>query len=99
MDSVKYELKLFLEDVSGLDPEVLIPIFTDGFKSNVLMVLIDGGLPPRPVGPGVVLIAHDAHYAIDMTGTLGLLYSRGAKRITAAVLFRRGTPPIRFHCA
>src|SRR5262249_40248078 len=30
-----------------------------------------------PDGPGIVLIAHDAHYAMDMAdGRLGLLYSR-----------------------
>jgi hypothetical protein len=30
-----------------------------------------------PEGPGVVLVAHDAHYAMDLAeGRLGLLYSR-----------------------
>ena len=79
MDTVKYELKLFVEDASGVDLEEFIPIFHHWITTHELEELLIDGADYRhvPDGPGVVLIAHDAHYAMDLTdGRLGLLYSR-----------------------
>ena len=79
MDTVKYELKLFVEDASGVDLEEFIPIFHHWITIHELEELLIDVADYRhvPDGPGVVLIAHDAHYAMDLTdGRLGLLYSR-----------------------
>ena len=79
MHSVKYDLKLFLQDVSELELERFIPVFHRWIQDQVLEELLIDVADYRHVhhGPGVVLIAHDAHYAMDMAeGRLGLLYSR-----------------------
>src|SRR5262245_23293319 len=79
MDTVKYELKLFVEDASGVDLEEFIPIFHHWIQNQELEELLIDVADYRhvPHGPGVVLITHDAHYAMDLAdGQLGLLYSR-----------------------
>jgi len=79
MDTVKYELKLFLDDASGVELEEFIPVFHDWIQSQQLDELLIDVADYRhvPQGPGVVLIAHDAHYVMDLTDArLGLLYSR-----------------------
>jgi hypothetical protein len=79
MHGVKYDLKLFLQDASGVDLETFIPIFHRWIQAQVLAELLIDVADYRHVhhGPGVVLIAHDAHYAMDLAaGRLGLLYSR-----------------------
>ena len=79
MDTVKYELKLFVEDASGVDLEEFIPIFHHWIQAHELEELLIDVADYRhvPEGPGIVLIAHDAHYAMDLAdGRLGLLYSR-----------------------
>ena len=79
MDTVKYELKLFVEDASGVDLEEFIPIFHHWITTHELEELLIDVADYRhvPDGPGIVLIAHDAHYAMDLAaGRLGLLYSR-----------------------
>ena len=79
MDTVKYELKLFVEDPSGVDLEEFIPIFHHWIQNQELEELLIDVADYRhvPDGPGVVLITHDAHYAMDLAdGRLGLLYSR-----------------------
>ena len=79
MDTVKYELKLFVEDASGVDLEEFIPIFHHWIQTQELEELLIDVADYRhvPHGPGVVLITHDAHYAMDLAdGRLGLLYSR-----------------------
>jgi hypothetical protein len=79
MHSVKYDLKLFLQDVPKMDLEKFIPVFHRWIQGQVLEELLIDVADYRHVhhGPGVVLIAHDAHYAMDMSdGQLGLLYSR-----------------------
>ena len=79
MDTVKYELKLFVEDASGVDLEEFIPIFHHWITTHELEELLIDVADYRhvPDGPGVVLITHDAHYAMDLAdGRLGLLYSR-----------------------
>lgn len=79
MDGVKYELKCFLDDASGVELEEFIPVFHDWIQTQQLDELLIDVADYRhvPQGPGVVLIAHDAHYAMDLTDArLGLLYSR-----------------------
>jgi hypothetical protein len=79
MDTVKYELKLFLDDASGVELEEFIPVFHDWIQTQQLAELLIDVADYRhvPQGPGIVLIAHDAHYVMDFTDArLGLLYSR-----------------------
>ena len=79
MESVKYDLKLFLQDASQVNLEDFIPVFHDWIQHQRLDELLIDVVDYRHVhdGPAVMLIAHDAHYAIDMAGgRMGLLYSR-----------------------
>jgi hypothetical protein len=79
MDTVKYELKFFLDDPSGVELEEFIPVFHDWIQTQQLAELLIDVADYRhvPHGPGIVLVAHDAHYAMDLAeGRLGLLYSR-----------------------
>jgi hypothetical protein len=79
MDTVKYELKWFLDDASDVELEEFIPVFHDWTQTQQLAELLIDVADYRhvPQGPGVVLIAHDAHYVMDLTDArLGLLYSR-----------------------
>jgi hypothetical protein len=79
MDTVKYELKWFLDDASDVELEEFIPVFHDWIQTQQLAELLIDVADYRhvPQGPGVVLIAHDAHYVMDLTDArLGLLYSR-----------------------
>src|SRR2546426_5742697 len=79
MDTVKYELKFFVDDTSGVGLEEFTPIFhtwiqTQEWEDRLCDVADSRHVPD---GPGVVLITHDAHYAMDLAdGRLGLLYSR-----------------------
>jgi hypothetical protein len=73
-------VKLFAEDPIGFDQSVLIPIFHDWIRRRRLedRLLIDVA-DYRHVadGPGVMLVAHEAHYGLDQGGgRLGLLCSR-----------------------
>ena len=104
MDSLKYDLKLFLDETSEVDLDPCIPIFHHWIQEQCLDEVLIDVADYRHVhhGPGVILIAHDAHYGMDLTGgRAGLLYSR-----------RRETSPSRatlhstrerlhsvFHCA
>ena len=79
MDSVKYELKLFFQDDSDVTLESFIPVFHRWIQTQCLEELLIDVADYRHVhhGPAVVLIAHDAHYVIDVDqGRPGLLYSR-----------------------
>jgi hypothetical protein len=79
MDWVKYDLKLFLHETSRVALEEFIPVFHRWIQAQCLDDLLIDVADYRHVhhGPGVVLVAHDAHYAMDMAeGKLGLLYSR-----------------------
>ena len=79
MDTLKYELKFFLDDASGVELEEFIPVFHDWIQTQQLEELLIDVADYRhvPQGPRVVLIAHDAHYVMDLTDErLGLLYSR-----------------------
>jgi hypothetical protein len=79
MNSPKYDLKIFVDDPSQVALDDCIPVFHRWIQEQRLAeVLIDvADYLHVPGGPGVVLIAHDAHYALDTAeGRLGLLYSR-----------------------
>jgi hypothetical protein len=79
MHTPKYELKWFLHDTSEIALEAFIPVFHHWIQSQCLDELLIDVADYRHVhhGPGVMLIAHDAHYAMDAAGgRLGLLYSR-----------------------
>ena len=79
MESVKIDLKVFLQEPAAVALEDVIPVFHDWIQHQRLDELLIDVVDYRHVhdGPGVMLIAHDAHYAMDMTGgRIGLLYSR-----------------------
>ncbi len=79
MESVKVDVKLFLQEPAEVDLEDFIPVFHDWIQHQHLDELLIDVVDYRHVhnGPGVMLIAHDAHYAMDMAGgRMGLLYSR-----------------------
>jgi hypothetical protein len=79
MQSHKYELKWFLESAEGVPLDAFIPVFHHWIQAQRLDdVLIDvADYRHVPHGPGVLLIGHDAQYAMDQSaGRLGLLYSR-----------------------
>jgi hypothetical protein len=79
VETMKYELKFFLDDASGVELEEFIPVFHDWIQTQQLEELLIDVADYRHVneGPGIVLIAHDAHYVMDLTDArLGLLYSR-----------------------
>ena len=76
MQSLKYDLKLFLHDAVRVDLEAFIPLFHRWIQDQRLEELLIDVADYRHVhhGPGVVLIAHDAHYAMDMAaGPAGAL--------------------------
>ena len=79
MESVKIDLKVFLQEPAAVALEDVIPVFHDWIQHQRLDELLIDVVDYRHVhdGPGVMLIAHDAHYAMDMAdGRMGLLYSR-----------------------
>lgn len=79
MESVKVDLKVFLQEPVAVELEDFIPVFHDWIQHQRLDELLIDVVDYRHVhdGPGVMLIAHDAHYAMDMAdGRVGLLYSR-----------------------
>lgn len=79
MHTPKYDIKWFLDDASEIALEAFIPVFHHWIQSQCLDELLIDVADYRHVhnGPGVILIAHDAHYAMDAAGgRLGLLYSR-----------------------
>jgi hypothetical protein len=79
MNCVKIDLKLFLDDASQVDLEAFIPVFHRWIQAQELEdTLIDvADYRHVPNGPGVILVAHDAQYAMDTAdGRVGLLYSR-----------------------
>jgi hypothetical protein len=72
-------VKLFLADAAGLDLEPLIPVFhswiTGGAFNELLLDVAD--YRHVPSGPGVVVIGHEADYAVDNAGgRLGVRYNR-----------------------
>ncbi len=79
MHTPKYELKWFVDDATDIALEAFIPVFHHWIQRQSLEELLIDVVDYRHVhhGPGVILVAHDAHYAMDTAnGQLGLLYSR-----------------------
>lgn len=79
MESLKYDLKVFLEEPSGVRLEAFIPIFHRWIQNRCLDGVLIDVADYRHVhqGPGVILVTHEAHYGMDMSaGRMGLLYSR-----------------------
>ncbi len=79
MNSVKYEVKIFVDETSEVEPAEFIPVFHRWIQEQRLPELLIDVADYRHVhhGPGVVLVAHDAQYAMDAAeGKPGLLYSR-----------------------
>lgn len=77
MDAYRLNVKLYVENET-VDLDRLIPIFHRFIQQRTLdELLIDvADYKHVPDGPGVMLIAHDANYAIDRAdGELGLLYA------------------------
>ena len=80
MNLHQLSVKLFLAGGARIDQDALIPVFHRWIRDGVLdeRLLIDVA-DYRHVfqGPGIMLIAHDAHYGLDEEdGEAGLLYSR-----------------------
>ncbi len=73
-------IKIPLVNPAALDLDAFIPIFHEWIRENRIEseLLIDvADYRHVPNGPGVVLIANEAHYAVDSGGgSVGLLYSR-----------------------
>ena len=104
MDTVKYELKFFLDVPSGVELEEFIPVFHDWIQIQQLEELLIDVADYRhvPQGPWVVLIAHDAHYTMDLAeGRLGLLYSRRRETHPSRCAIHRVEDRLRsvWHCA
>ena len=104
MDTVKYELKLFLDDAADVELEEFIPVFHDWIQTQQLAELLIDVADYRhvPQGPGIVLVAHDAHYVMDLTDArLGLLYSRRRETHPSRCTIQRVEDRLRsvWHCA
>jgi hypothetical protein len=104
MDTVKYELKLFLDDAADVELEEFIPVFHDWIQTQQLAELLIDVADYRhvPQGPGIVLVAHDAHYVMDLTDArLGLLYSRRRETYPSRCAIQSVEDRLRsvWHCA
>lgn len=80
-DLQKMAVKLFAEPAPGLNLQDLIPVFHRWIREHVVEgVLVDvADYSHLPQSPGVVLVSHEADYALDAAeGPLGLLYVRKA---------------------
>ena len=79
MDLHRIVVKFFAADPESVRLDEFIPVFHRWIQRHavegMLVDVADYGHLPK--GPGVVLIAHEADYAMDtMEGPLGLLYNR-----------------------
>ena len=80
MNAQQISVKLFADDPRRVDQGELIPVFHRWIREGALdeRVLVDVA-DYRHVhhGPGVMVIAHDAHYGMDEEhGEVGLVYAR-----------------------
>jgi len=74
-------VKIFVDGDRAVDPSRLIEVFHDWIRESVLDELLVDVADYRhvPAGPGVVLVGHEADYALDHRGgRWGLLYNRKA---------------------
>ncbi len=79
MNLHRIQVKCFVRDPSGIDLPALIPVFHRWIQNDALgEMLIDVANYAHVVeGPGILLIAHEADYALDLSrGRPGLLYTR-----------------------
>ena len=86
MEQVAIELqhinvKLFVRDPEEVDLEAVVPVFHGWIQGQIFdeLLLDVADYSHVPDGPGVVLIGHEADYALDNTdGRLGVRYNRKA---------------------
>src|SRR5512141_809613 len=74
-------VKFLLRDPASVDPAAVIPLFHTWIQGQVFeeLLLDIADYSHVPDGPGVVLIGHEADYALDNTdGRLGVRYNRKA---------------------
>ncbi len=79
MEVQHVNLKIFALGPAGIDLAEAIPVFHRWIQNSVTGELLIDVADYRhvPEGPGVMLIAHEAHYALDNGGgRFGLLYNR-----------------------
>lgn len=79
MDAYRLNVKLYFEPSTEIAGERLIPIFHRWIQQGRLDELMIDVADYKHVadGPGVMLIAHDANYAVDaVDGRPGLFYGR-----------------------
>lgn len=79
MDPHKLGIKIFLDPPVDVPAEILIPIFHRWIQNGAVEgTLIDvADYSHVPGGPGVMLVAHEAHYGLDQGGGRpGMLYNR-----------------------
>ena len=78
-DLQRVAMKIFLTDDSRLDPRDVVPVFHRWIQTHAVDgLLIDvADYTHMTSGPSVLLVAHEGHYALDLTGgRLGLQYAR-----------------------
>ena len=79
-DLQKLGLKLFTADGVAVAPREFVPIFHRWIQGGALsdLLLVDiADYEHVPEGPGVVLVAHDGNFSVDLGGgRMGLLYTR-----------------------
>ena len=86
MEQVAVELqhinvKLLVEHPDKVDLQAVVPVFHSWIQGQIFdeLLLDVADYSHVPEGPGVVLIGHEADYALDNTdGRLGVRYSRKA---------------------
>jgi hypothetical protein len=79
MSIKRLSLKLFVENPEAVDLDAYIPLFHRWIQQDVAEELLIDVADYRHVhnGPGVILVAHEADYALNMeAGRPGLLYTR-----------------------
>ena len=72
-------VKIFAVEGSKVDWHKLIPVFHRWIREQALpgLLLDVADYAHVPAGPGMMIIGHDAHYAVDnRQNRLGLLYNR-----------------------
>ncbi len=79
MDTRKIDVKVFVEGDSLPALSELVPVFHGWIQQRRVPdeLLIDvANYAHVPDGPGVMLIGHEGHYSLELTGGAGLLYSQ-----------------------
>lgn len=75
-------VKLFVNEPEKVDMEAVVPVFHTWIQGQIFdeLLLDVADYTHVPDGPGVVLIGHEADYALDNTdGRLGVRYNRKAR--------------------